>query len=152
MPRYAALLVVCGVLFGCGDRQANGTEERDHVREGATALTAPAEDGGRVRIIRLVARGDRYSFEPNEVEVRPGEVIRFVHTDNQPESVAFDTAGAPAGGVEFLAGRNLLTGPLLTVPGAVYDVSMEGAPPGTYSFFSVPHAEHGMQGRVHVTP
>lgn len=152
MPRSVALLLVCGVLLGCGERQANETGEADRVREGATALTAPAEDGGTVRIVRLVARGDRYAFEPNEVQVRSGEVIRFVHTDNQPESVAFDTAGVPAGGVEFLAGRNLLTGPLLTVPGAVYDVSMEGAPPGTYSFFSVPHSERGMQGRVHVMP
>lgn len=153
MPRFLPLILISAVLTACGDGQpGRAGGGKDTVREPVSALTAPAPGRGAVHIVRLVAHGDRYSFEPDEVHVGAGEIVRFVHTDHQPESIAFDLAGAPEGGAEFLVRQNLATGPLLTTPGAVYDVSLEGAPPGVYPFFSVPHAEFGMRGRVHVAP
>ncbi|CAN5708804.1 hypothetical protein BH23GEM3_BH23GEM3_16120 [soil metagenome] len=153
MRRYLFLFVISAVLAGCEDGlRVRAGEGEDPVRDRVTALTAPAAGNGDVHIVRLVARGDRYFFEPDEVHVRVGEVVRFVHTDHQPESIAFDIAGAPEGGAEFLVRQNLAAGPLLTTPGAVYDVPLEGAPPGVYPFFSVPHAEFGMRGRLHVAP
>ena len=114
-------------------------------------IAAPVEEG-RAVLVRMIAEGDRYAFDPAEVTVRPGDVVRFVLTGSQPESVAFDTTGLSPAGVEFLRGRGLLRGTLLTRPGQVYEASFRDAPPGRYLFFSVPHAASGMRGAVVVEP
>lgn len=110
-------------------------------------IAAPVE-AGRAVLVRMTAEGDRYAFEPAEVRVSPGDVVRFVLAGSQPESVAFDTAGLPPEGVAFLRDRALLRGPLLTRAGQVHDASFRDAPPGRYPFFSVPHGSSGMRGAV----
>jgi plastocyanin len=62
--------------------------------------------------------------------------------------VTFDAGAAPAGGADFLERHGYTRGPLLTEAGVFYDVVFRDAPPGEYRFFSVPHGELGMQGRV----
>ncbi len=114
-------------------------------------IAAPVERG-TVTLVRMSAEGDGYAFEPADVSVRPGDVVRFVLSGSQPESVAFDTTGLPAPAVDFLRRQGLVRGPLLTRPGQVYDASFHDAPPGRYLFFSVPHASFGMRGAVVVEP
>lgn len=114
----------------------------------AAVLPAPPRGAGAVHVVRLTARGDRYAFEPSEIRIRPGDVVRFVHTDHQPESVAFDLGRAPEGGAELLRAQGAAGAPLLTDPGAFFDVHFRDAPEGTYPFFSIPHGEFGMRGAV----
>jgi plastocyanin len=144
-------IVLTAALLGCNGSQPAPNGEQEPTGAGTVALTAPAPDGGAVHIVRMVARGDQYAFEPDEVTVRPGDVVRFVQTGHLPEAVAFDPEAAPGGGLDFLQRQNLLHGPLLTEPGVFYDVAFLEAPPGEYGFFSVPHRQHRMNGRVVVT-
>jgi plastocyanin len=143
-----ALWILIGTLVACGRGEAppEGAEER--AGAGTVALTAPAPGRGTVHIVRMVARGDRYAFEPAEIRVRAGDVVRFVQTDHQPEAVAFDSTTAPPGSAEFLRQHDLMRGPLLTEPGVFFDVAFHDAPPGEYPFFSVPHRQFGMEGRI----
>ena len=149
-------LTVAVLLVACGWDGAGLAEELDAPTAGADSvilpLVAAPHGGGRAHLVRLVARGDEYAFEPAEIRVRPGDVVRFVHTGYQPESVAFDTSRVPTGGAAALAEQGALTPPLLMEPGAVYDIDFRGAPPGSYPFFSVPHEVFGMRGRVIVVP
>jgi plastocyanin len=145
--RWLALWLLLG-LVGCGREDAAREGNREPAGAGTVALTAPAPDRGAVHIVRLVARGDHFAFEPAEVTVRAGDVVRFVQTGHLPESVAFDPAAAPEGGAAVLEGQSALQGPLLTEPGVFFDVSFGDAPAGEYRFFSVPHRELGMQGRI----
>jgi plastocyanin len=148
-------LVVFASLFtfaACGD-DSMATDEADApAGAGTVALTAPAAERGQVHIVRLVARGDRYAFEPAEIVAAPGSVVRFVQTGFQPESVGFDASGAPPEAAEFIASSGIDRGPLLTEPGGYYDVVLSDAPPGEYRFYSIPHREHGMVGRLIVEP
>jgi len=96
----------------------------------------------------MAVAGGEPAFEPAEVRVRRGDVVRFVLAAPRPESVAFDTAGLPAAAADFVRRSGLLHGPLLTRVGDVYDVSFRDAPPGRYLFLSVPHAGRGMRGAV----
>jgi plastocyanin len=146
--RLPALLLLVLVLGACGRDDAPSEGPDAPAGAGTVALTAPASNRGDVHIVRLVARGDRYAFEPAEVAARQGDVIRFVQTGFQPEAVEFDLAAAPGGAAEFFAREGLAGGPLLTEPGVFYDVALRDAPPGEYRFYSVPHREHGMQGRL----
>lgn len=139
-------------LCGCGGGDSPAEGAREPAGAGTAALTTPAAASGSLHIVRLVARGGEYAFEPAEFAVRSGDVVRFVQTGRQPEAVAFDPAALPAGGAEFLEQNSLLRGPLLTEPGVFFDVSFRDAPPGDYPFYSVPHRESGMQGRVRVEP
>lgn len=106
--------------------------------------------GGAVRQVRMTQRGDRYAFEPAEVRVSPGDVVRFVMVGNQPESVVFDTAGLAEPQAAYVAGRGLDRGVLMTDPGSTLDVSFADAPPGDYAFRSIPHSAAGMTGVVRV--
>lgn len=147
--RRALQGLVALLAAGCGageEPASSGAAEADTTHTLAR-IAAPAEDGD-VHLVRMVARGERYAFEPDEVRVRAGGVVRFVHTGSQPEAVAFDTAGAPPGGAQFLQAANLVRGPLLTRPGQIYEVSFRDAPAGRYAFRSLPHGEAGMRGVV----
>jgi len=148
------LIVLASLLLaaGCGDEPAAGEEADSPAGAGTVALTAPAAERGAVHIVRLVARGDRYAFEPAEVVVQQDAVVRFVQTGFQPESVGFDPSGAGPEAEAFIVSSGIDRGPLLTEPGGYYDVVLSGAPPGEYRFYSVPHRERGMVGRLIVEP
>jgi plastocyanin len=146
------ILAVGGALLviGCNGAEVHAVDDgQPGVAEASSAaLAAPPPARGDLHLVRLVARVDSYAFEPDEVRIRPGDVVRFVNTGYQPESVAFDAGEATPEVGEFLQLHGLVAGPLLTGPGAFFDVSFENAPPGVYPVSSVPHRAHGMRGRV----
>lgn len=148
-------LVVLGLvaLAACGRERAPTDAESDVTdlslpEQTSQALSVPAGTQGSLHFVRLVARGDRYGFEPNELRIRGGDVVRFVHTDHQPESVAFDAASVPPDIRSFVLDHGFHSGLLLTEPGAFMDVPFVDAPPGEYPFFSIPHRVHGMVGTI----
>ncbi len=116
------------------------------------AVLAAAPRGANVHIVRVIARGGRYTFEPSEVHIRSGDVVRFVHTDNQPQAVTFDLERLPSEAAQRLREQGADAGPLLTEPGAVFEIHFRDLPEGSYPFFSVSHAERGMRGEVIVSP
>ncbi len=103
-------------------------------------------DSGEVHIIRVVANGGEYAFEPDALTVESGDVVRFVHTSHQPESIAFLAGATESPTADFLREAGALDAVLLTRPGQVYDVSFAEAPPGRYAFTSTTHPE--MAGAV----
>lgn len=153
MTRSAAALLAgllsLAPLPGCNDPEPSPPAEPSDTL--LARIARPVEEG-RAVLVRMTAEGDRYAFSPAEVTVRPGDVVRFVLTGPQPESVAFDTANSSPEAAAWLRSRGLVRGPLLTRPGQVYEASFRDAPPGRYTFFSVPHASFGMRGAVVVEP
>jgi plastocyanin len=150
-----ALLAFCVALGACGtfSPTAEGdasTADAESADRASDALTAPAASAGAVHFVRLIARGDHYAFDPSELSLRSGDVVRFIQTGHQPESVAFDPIGATPEARDFMLRHGLVSGPLLTDPGAYFDVAFEDAPPGEYPFLSASHREFGMVGRVTV--
>jgi plastocyanin len=142
--------LVLAAMTGCAD--AEEAAEAPVAPEGPQALegiTAPAEEGA-VHLVRMVQRGDRYSFEPDTITIPAGDVVRFVMTGSQPESVAFDKTAATPEISSFITSGSLDRGILLTNPGDSYDVSFRAAPAGNYPFHSVPHAIQGMRGLISV--
>ena len=113
------------------------------------AITRPVA-GGAVHQVRMTQRGDQYAFEPAEITIVAGDVVRFVMVGNQPESVVFDTVGLSQAQAEYLVQKGLDRGVLLIEPGAAIDAGFDGAPSGEYPFRSIPHHASGMVGKVHV--
>ncbi|HET7273836.1 MAG TPA: plastocyanin/azurin family copper-binding protein [Longimicrobiaceae bacterium] len=141
-----AILLFWVLALGCGDRSGSAPA----VAADSTLLgriTRPAENG-QVHLVRIVGRAPDYAFEPAEIRIEQGDVVRFVHTGYQPESVAFLWRQSSPAAAEFLQTAGVTDGILLTSPGQIYDVDFDGAPPGLYQFMSTTHP--AMTGVVEV--
>jgi plastocyanin len=143
----AICIAICAVLTLAACDRASGPVEEASETELLDRLTTSPR-GVNVHLVRMVSRGDTYAFEPDQIEVRRGDLVRFVMDSPQPESVAFDEDGLSPEAAEFVRLHDLGHGELLTSAGAVYDVSFRDAPPGRYPFRSIIHAERGMTGAV----
>jgi plastocyanin len=102
--------------------------------------TIQLERGVRVHEVQL--RGDR--VEPERVEARVGDVVRFIAADAQGHAVRFNVEAASNPAREFLDRTGQLAGPPMLAPGSEWVVSLEGAPPGSYPFICMRHDTHGV--------
>ncbi|MBB4637418.1 plastocyanin/azurin family copper-binding protein [Longimicrobium terrae] len=111
----------------------------------AAGATAPAT--GNVVEIKMVSEngGASGKFEPANVTVKKGDVIRWVMADAQAaHNVSFSMAqGNPAG---FSAPAD---SPYLNQAGQTFDVTVT-MEPGTYNYVCVPHMAMGMVGSITV--
>ena len=86
-----------------------------------------------------------YAFEPAEITVAPGTIIRFEMTGFMPHNVEFKDvpSGTKLGAAQF--------GPFLTTEGQVYEIKIdERFAPGTHLYVCTPHAMMGMTGVINV--
>ena len=103
---------------------------------------------GRTITVRMMDDGGRFRFEPEDIEVRRGDIIRFVQEGSMPHNVAFVKNTTPDG-VDL---GNLWTGPFLMTRTDTYEVPIdERFAEGTYGFICSPHAALGMSGTITVS-
>ncbi len=151
MGSFVKTLPALGLVLlaaACGGKDA-GSDQAPAEGTQAPAATeqtaAPAGQGQVVEVKMVTTQGGATGvFEPAEVSVKKGDIIRFT-----TDGVAAHNASFPAG--ENPAGATLpAAGPYLTTAGATYDVpiTME---PGTYTYVCDPHAAMGMKGKITVT-
>jgi plastocyanin len=95
----------------------------------------PAAANGRVIPIRLVTDEQGNRFDPEVVEARRGDVLRFTLSSGV-HSIRLVTAGGASSA-------------LMQTPGEVLDVPLALAP-GEYTFQCDPHVALGMVGRLTV--
>lgn len=148
-----ALGVLASLLAGAcgeGDAPAGDTTATPPTTENATGGAQTGTDlqpspGGKVVEVRMITDDQGSYFEPKEVEVKNGDVVRYVleggvHNVNfLPDSNAGATSipGKPS--------------EMFQLPGQKYDVKIEGWKDGSYFYQCDPHAALGMVGFVKVT-
>jgi plastocyanin len=94
-------------------------------------------------------------FDPANVTIKSGDVVRFHNKTGGPHNVAFDKDSIPAGAEAVLNGAMKdviapLTGPMLVQPDQTYEISFAGAPAGVYHVHCTPHIAFNMRGTVTV--
>lgn len=114
----------------------------------ATLAFRPVEPPSRgdTVIVKMVDKSaTEFAFEPADVVVKPGDVVRFVQTVATPHNVEFkDIPQGAALGVERM-------GPFLLKPDDTYDVPIgAGFKVGTYKIVCTPHELMGMVGSITV--
>jgi plastocyanin len=121
-----------------------------------TWVTAPAE-AQKSHEIRIDANPEKdiYRFSPSRVTARPGDVLLFRAVSGTPHSIVFENAGLSPSAHEALNGAlsrrsGDLSSPLLTPNGAEYRIVVPALPPGTYSFFCLPHRAYDERGELQV--
>lgn len=113
---------------------------------GAQGAVTP-DEGRQVIEVRMVTTqgGASGVFEPAQVTVRRGDVIRWVQADNgAAHNVSFRMAQGNPGGFQAPPDS-----PYYTTEGQSYEVKVDWAN-GTYNYVCVPHMTTGMVGTVTV--
>lgn len=113
-------------------------------------VRAPSPDGRdappTVIEVRMVdTGGGQWRFEPADIDVRPGDVVRFVQDDIAPHNVEFKDvpSGTDLGDARM--------GPFLLRKGDTYDVAIDDRfGLGEHKYVCTPHAPLGMVGTINV--
>lgn len=141
--RTATLLAALPLAAACGSPSAEGASA---AAGGEPALPlaqlGTASGEGAVHLVRVEQEGARYRFAPAELTIRQGDILRFVQTGRQPETIVWDAAHGAIPSLEQAQS------PLLVEPGDVWEVNFREVPPGRYHFHSLPHRSFGMEGAV----
>lgn len=122
------LALAAGVVTGCARDSEAGEAPR-------TIVVAVKDDGNEMR------------FEPARVEVRRGDVIRFVQEGTLPHNVQFVRNNAPAGADI----DEYWVGPYLMRQGETYEVTVDDRfIDGEYEYVCTPHLAMAMKGTIAV--
>lgn len=160
-----ALLALTAACGG-GDDQAASTTENAPAASGTPTVEMPAETtpaatpapaggtasvtpdaGGQVHEVRMVSTNGGASgvFEPAQLTVKKGDVIRWVMADGTVmHNVSFTSAQGNPAGAQLPADS-----PYLTQQGQTYEAKID-AGAGTYNYVCVPHQAMGMVGSITV--
>jgi plastocyanin len=146
----ALALAACGGEKKADNQQTTTTPEQ----QPAPAANAPAATG-KTHDVNMELNGSKYQFNPDNLTIKSGDVVRYHNKSGGPHNVSFWPDSIPAGAADVLK-KNMpnqmapLEGPLLTEPDAVYEVSFAGAPKGDYKVYCLPHLALGMRGKLKV--
>jgi plastocyanin len=149
------------VLAACGGEKKTedqGTtaapEQQPAPAANAPAANAPAGTG-KTHDVNMVLDGSKYKYDPENLTIAVGDVVRFHNKSGGPHNVSFWPDSIPGGAADVL-NKNMpnqmapLQSPLETEPDAVYQISFAGAPKGDYKFYCLPHLALGMKGKLTV--
>lgn len=124
-----------------GDRPADSGDQPAAASSQEASAPAPAATG-RVIEVKMTTDEKGNYFEPNEIEAKQGDVLRFTLV-NGVHNVDFPADRNP--------GKSGLPGPspMLQLPGQTQDVPVTFEK-GEYHFQCDPHAALGMVGKLRV--
>ncbi len=103
-------------------------------------------DGAQVVTVRMVDKSaTQYVFEPADITVAPGTVVRFELTGSIPHNVEFKDVPADTDL------RDARLGPFLLTKGATYEITIDDRfVAGTHEYVCTPHEMMGMKGTITV--
>ena len=139
--------MVIAAACGGGDKPA------DTAATGTPGAGAPAT--GTVHDVQMTMVGADYRFVPSDIEVKVGDVVKFVNTAAVAHNVQFYADSIPAGAAAVLDANmpnrmGPLASSLILTQGETYTISFAGAPTGMYHFTCLPHMALGMHGKIAV--
>jgi plastocyanin len=139
---------------GGGEQQSTASPDSAPAAN-APAANTPAAGTGKTHDVKMVLEGSKYKFDPENLTIQSGDVVRYHNTSGGPHNVSFWADSVPSGAADPLK-KNMpnqmapLEGPLLTEPNAVYEISFAGAPKGEYKYYCLPHLALGMKAKLTV--
>jgi len=140
------------VLAACGGGEKKAAEEQ--AAPAAEQAPAPAA-AGATHDVNMVLDGSNYKFEPAELSVKVGDIVKFHNVSGGPHNVSFWADSIPSGAADALKagmGEQMapLEGALITEPNGIYQISFGNTPAGEYTFYCLPHLALGMKGKITV--
>lgn len=146
--RIKQMFAVAGIGFaialaGCSSQEAAASDNSDgQATAAAPEVGAAVAPTGNIVEVQMVTDGAGNYFEPQNVTVSRGDVIRFVlvsgvHNVSFPAASNASATTLPA------------ASPYLQLPGQTFDLAVD-VPAGEYTYQCDPHAALGMVGTMTV--
>jgi plastocyanin len=151
----AVALAACGGGENKTQQQPAAGPAAGTPEQSAPAAAPTPAATGKTHDVNMVLNGSKYEFQPDNLTIKSGDVVRYHNKSGGPHNVSFWPDSIPSGAADVLK-KNMpnqmapLEGPLLTEPDATYEVSYAGAPKGVYKIYCLPHLALGMHGKVTV--
>jgi len=139
----ASVLVLLLAWTACDRVPGASSEQVVELQDGEVRLPS----GSQRHDVVVGGVGADAAFQPATIRVRPGDVVVFEAGDALAHSVAFDTGGLSAAQDSFLRASAQGRSPPLMRQGSRWIVSLDGAPPGSYTVLDV---LHGSRARLEV--
>ena len=141
----ALLVAACGG----GEKKAEQQAAPEAAPAAAPAATGAAHD------VDMVFDGKVGAFEPAELTIKSGDVVRFHNKTGGPHNVDFWPDSIPAGAQAALSAGmpdriGPLSGPMLVEPNAIYTITFANVPAGVYKLYCLPHLAFKMHGKITV--
>ena len=154
MRRMSLVAGLAMLAAACGGEKKAEDQQAAPAAAPAAAPTPPAATGA-THDVDMEFDGKEGKFEPTELTIKSGDVVRFHNKSGGPHNVSFWGDSIPAGAAAAvdagMADRSgPLMGPMLVEPAAVYQASFAGAPAGVYKFYCLPHLAFKMHGKITV--
>lgn len=138
------------------------------LRQTESALNTAAQAGGEplaspaspprpvvpvTRVIKIYSDSRGYRFEPAEIHIPAGSVVRFEVAGSGPHIIAFEAEGLSEPVKAKLQaamppGISPLASPVLMSAGESYAISFASLPDGRYSYHCTPHLAMGERGVI----
>ncbi|HJR16655.1 MAG TPA: plastocyanin/azurin family copper-binding protein, partial [Gemmatimonadales bacterium] len=96
MAGLAIVLAACGGENKGAEQQAGSDQQAAPDQTGAPAATTPAA-AGATHDVNMVLEGSSYKYVPDQLTIKPNDVIRYHNKSGGPHNVAFWADSIPSG-------------------------------------------------------
>lgn len=142
------------VLAACGGEKKSSEQQAAPDQAAAPpAATTPAATGA-THDVNMVLEGSSYKYVPDQLTIKPNDLVRFHNKSGGPHNVAFWEDSVPKGAASHIVVPDPmapLSSKLAVAPDEILEVKFNGAPAGDYKFHCTPHLALGMKGKLTVS-
>lgn len=142
------------VLAACGGEKKSSEQQAAPDQAAAPpAATTPAATGA-THDVNMVLEGSSYKYVPDQLTIKPNDLVRFHNKSGGPHNVAFWEDSIPKGAASKIVVPDPmapLSSKLAVAPDEILEVKFNDAPAGDYKFHCTPHLALGMKGKLTVS-
>lgn len=152
MAGLAIVLAACGGENKGADQQGAPDQSGAPGQTGAPAASTPTA-AGATHDVDMVLEGSSYKYVPDQLTIKPNDVIRYHNKSGGPHNVAFWADSIPSGAASAIVVPDPmapLSSKLVVAPDEVLEVKFNNAPAGEYKYYCTPHLALGMVARLTV--
>ena len=148
----AIVLAACGGENKGAEQQAGSEQQAAPDQGGAPAATTPTA-AGATHDVNMVLEGSSYKYVPDQLTIKPNDLVRYHNKSGGPHNVAFWADSIPSGAASAIAVPEPmapLSSKLVVAPDEVIEVKFNNAPAGEYKYYCTPHLALGMVAKLTV--
>lgn len=140
------------VLAACGGDNKGSDQQAAPDQSSTPAATTPAA-AGATHDVNMVLDGSSYKYVPDQLTIKPNDLVRFHNKSGGPHNVAFWSDSIPSGAESAIAVPDPmapLSSKLVVSPDEHIEVKFTNAPAGEYKYYCTPHLALGMKAKLTV--
>ena len=152
----AIVLAACGGENKAADQPAAGGDQAGAPatgdQSGAPAATTPTA-AGATHDVNMVLEGSSYKYVPEQLTIKPNDMVRYHNKSGGPHNVAFWADSIPSGAASAIVVPDPmapLSSKLVVAPDEIIEVKFNNAPAGEYKYHCTPHLALGMKAKLTV--